>query len=159
MFNAPRKYNVHATDISKVLLMSLTFPVGLLGGTQIEISPTKGINMAFPTSLLRFLCNLDIIVHFSESFDFSENAKVTMSKWSKLGNMLSSLKLYERISSRNTHYVYYLKFSHWAYPSFGQWTDTIIGEWWHSLLMYAGKKRTSLSQWQFPPLHPATPGH
>lgn len=75
MFNAPRKHEVPTADISKVLLMSLTFPIGLLGGTQIEISLTKKINLAFPTSFLRFLDNLEIIVHFSDTFDFSENAK------------------------------------------------------------------------------------
>lgn len=62
-------------DINKVLLMSLTFPIRLFGGRQIEISLTKGIIMAFPTSFLRFLFNLEIIVHFSDSFDFSENSK------------------------------------------------------------------------------------
>lgn len=75
MLNVSRKYKVFSKDISKVLLMSLAFPIGLLGGTQIEISLTKIINMAFPASFLRFLYNLDVIVHFSDNFDFSEHAK------------------------------------------------------------------------------------
>lgn len=75
MLNEPRTNKIYSKNISKVLIMSLTFPVGLLGGTQIEISLTKGINMAFPPSFLRFFYNLDVILHFSDNFDFSGNVK------------------------------------------------------------------------------------
>lgn len=55
-------------------------------------------------------------------------------------NMWSALRFYERISSRNIHYAYYSKFSHWTYPSFGQQIDMIMGEWRHYLLINWGKK-------------------
>lgn len=77
--------------------------------------------MAFPASFLRFLSNLVIIIHFSDSFGFSENAgkKKDNDQMSRVGKHVKYYETLWKNKLRSIHCVYYSKFSHWAYPSFG----------------------------------------